>query len=210
MPPSTASMSEMYFTRQPQSASRPQSTLFTYRGQTLSFMTDSGVFSKGEMDKGTALLLDSLPEQMQGDILDMGCGWGAIGVTLAKAFPMAHLTMVDINLRALDLARENLSRNGATGLCVESDGVSALHGKTFDYVVTNPPIRAGKQKLYTLLLDAGKSLNPGGMLYLVIRKQQGAESCIRFLGNVFTRVEKVARSAGFWIVCASEWKGENE
>ena len=89
-------------------------------------------------------------------------------------------------------------------ICAESDGLSAFEGKTFDAVVTNPPIRAGKQVIYGMFADAAKHLTPGGALYLVIRKQQGAESCIRYLQSIYASVEKLDRSGGFWVIRASE------
>ena len=172
-------MNDHYYTRVPQSESKPVGCEYTYRGVRLSFQTDAGVFSKGEVDTGTRLLLEALPEEMSGDILDLGCGWGVIGISIAKKWPGARVTMADVNTRALDLSRENAKRNGAEVACVESDGMAALAGKTFDAVVTNPPIRAGKQVIYRMFADAAARLKPGGALYLVIRKQQGAESCMK-------------------------------
>ena len=94
-------------------------------------------------------------------------------------------------------------KNRAEVICAESDGLAAFEGKAFDAVVTNPPIRAGKQVIYKMFSDAAACLRPGGALYLVIRKQQGAESCIRYLQTVYAEVEKLDRSAGFWVLKAS-------
>ena len=193
-------MNDHYFTREPRSKSRPVECEYNYRGIRLSFRTDAGVFSKGEVDTGTRLLLEALPEEMGGEILDLGCGWGAIGISIAKKWPETNVTMADVNLRALDLSRENAKRNHAEVTCAESDGMAALKGKAFDAVVTNPPIRAGKQVIYGMFADAAKSLNPGGALYLVIRKQQGAESCMKYLQTIFDSVEKLDKSGGFWVL----------
>ena len=195
-------MNDQYYTREPRSESRPQDCAWTYRGNAMTFRTDAGVFSKGEVDTGTALLLEALPEKMSGEILDLGCGWGVIGVSIARTWPEARVTMADVNLRALELARGNAERNGAAAECIESDGMSALRGRMFDAVVTNPPIRAGKQVIYQMFADAAAQLKPGGCLYLVIRKQQGAESCIRYLSTLFSGVEKLSRSGGFWVLRA--------
>ena len=197
-------MNDHYYTRDPQSASRPAECEFTYRGIDLTFQTDAGVFSRGEVDTGTRLLLEALPEDMGGEILDLGCGWGVIGISIARKWPEARVTMADINTRALDLSRENAKRNRAEVVCAESDGMAAFEGKTFDAVVTNPPIRAGKQVIYKMFADAARSLAPGGALYLVIRKQQGAESCIRYLQTLYASVEKLDRSGGFWVLKASK------
>ena len=198
-------MSNMYYEREPQSASREVPCVFSYRGNRLTFQTDAGVFSKGELDQGTRLLLDALPD-LTGDVLDLGCGWGAIGIAVKKAFPEVHMTMVDVNLRALGLCEKNARTNGTEVVCLESDGLKAVENMRFDAVITNPPIRAGKQKVYEMLSDAAKALKEDGALYLVIRKQQGAESCMRFLSEMFETVEKLDRSAGFWVIRAAEKK----
>ena len=142
-------MTDQYYTREPSSASRPVPCAFVYRGHGFRMETDAGVFSKGELDEGTRLLLDALPE-LRGDVLDLGCGWGAIGVALAKTNPGAVLTLADVNLRALRLAEANAAQAGVSVRILESDGFSALADERFDAVVTNPPIRAGKQVIYRM------------------------------------------------------------
>jgi 16S rRNA (guanine1207-N2)-methyltransferase len=196
-------MNDHYYTRDPQSASRPAECEFTYRGIRLTFRTDAGVFSRGEVDTGTQVLLEALPEEMHGEILDLGCGWGVIGISIARKWPETRVTMADVNTRALELSRENAKRNRAEVICAESDGMEAFRGKAFDAVVTNPPIRAGKQVIYRMFADAAEALKPDGALYLVIRKQQGAESCIRYLQTIYASVEKLDRSGGFWVLKAS-------
>ena len=196
-------MNDHYYTRDPRSASRPAECAFTYRGIDLTFRTDAGVFSRGEVDTGTRVLLEALPEEMHGEILDLGCGWGVIGISIARKWPETRVTMADVNTRALELSRENAKRNRAEVICAESDGMAAFQGKTFDAVVTNPPIRAGKQVIYRMFADAAEALKPDGALYLVIRKQQGAESCIRYLQTIYASVEKLDRSGGFWVLKAS-------
>ena len=197
-------MNDHYYTRTPQSASRPAECTFSYRGIDLVFTTDAGVFSRGEVDTGTRLLLEALPEEMQGDILDLGCGWGIIGISIARKWPGSRVVMADVNTRALDLSRENAKRNRAEVVCVESDGMGALMERSFDAVVTNPPIRAGKQVIYKMFADAATRLKDGGALYLVIRKQQGAESCIKYLETIYGKVEKLDKSGGFWVLKASK------
>ena len=196
-------MNDHYYTRDPQSASHPVECEFTYRGIRLTFRTDAGVFSRGEVDTGTRVLLEALPEEMRGEILDLGCGWGVIGISIARKWPETRVTMADVNTRALELTRENAKRNRAEVICAESDGMAAFQGKAFDAVVTNPPIRAGKQVIYRMFADAAEALKPDGALYLVIRKQQGAESCIRYLQTIYASVEKLDRSGGFWVLKAS-------
>ena len=100
-------MNDHYYTRDPQSASRPAECEWNYRGIDLRFTTDAGVFSRGEVDTGTKVLLEALPEEMGGEILDLGCGWGVIGISIARKWPAAKVTMADVNTRALELSREN-------------------------------------------------------------------------------------------------------
>lgn len=196
-------MNDQYYTADPSSESKPVPCAFPYRGHGMNFMTDAGVFSKGELDQGTRLLLDALPA-LSGDVLDLGCGWGAIGVSLARANPGCRVVMADVNRRALQLSRDNLERNHTTAEVIESDGMANLMDRSFDAVVTNPPIRAGKQVIYKMFADAATHLNEDGALYLVIRKQQGAESCVKYLKTLFGQVEKLDKSGGFWVLKASE------
>lgn len=196
-------MNDQYYTADPTSESRPVPCAFPYRGHGMNFMTDAGVFSKGELDQGTRLLLDALPA-LSGDVLDLGCGWGAIGVSIARANPDCRVVMADVNRRALQLSRDNLERNHTAAEVIESDGMAQVLDRTFDAVITNPPIRAGKQVIYKMFADAAAHLNQGGALYLVIRKQQGAESCVKYLKTLFGQVEKLDKSGGFWVLKASE------
>ena len=201
-------MTEQYYAQDPSCASKPVPCRYDYRGAQLNCMTDAGVFSKGELDQGTRLLLDALPP-LSGEVLDLGCGWGAIGVALARVNPDAQITMADVNRRALSLAEENARHNGVNVRCVESDGMSALMDGRYRSVVTNPPIRAGKQVIYRMFADAARVLEPDGALYLVIRKQQGAESCMKYLKTLYGSVEKLDKSAGFWVLMASEPRRED-
>ena len=194
---------EQYFTSEPTTASAPVSCGFAWRGHLLSFATDTGVFSKGELDTGTRLLLDALPE-LSGSVLDAGCGWGPIGIAVAKHFPQTAVTMLDVNRRALALTERNAQTNGVAVRVVESDGLAAVQGERFDWVLTNPPIRAGKAVIYRMFADAAKLLNDGGSLILVIRKQQGAASCTDYLKTLFARVEVLDRSAGFRVLQAMQ------
>ncbi|HNW86636.1 MAG TPA: methyltransferase [Candidatus Limiplasma sp.] len=193
-------MPDHYFTPLPQSEHKPASYAFTYRGCALTFETDSGVFSRLEMDKGTETLLGALPTSVAGRVLDMGCGYGALGVCLARANPDCVLTMVDINERAVSLARENAKRNGVAAETLVSDGYAALAGRVFDLIVTNPPIRAGKRVIYRMFADGAAALAEGGAMVLVIRKQQGAPSAKAYLETLFKRVQVTDRSGGFWVL----------
>ena len=192
-------MADHYFTATPGSEHKPAAYPATYRGHTLTFTTDSGVFSRFQLDRGTQVLLEALPDGLQGTVLDMGCGTGALGVTLAKANPGVLLTMADINERAVSLAMSNASRNGVVAETLQSDGFAALQGRCFDLIVTNPPIRAGKQVIYRMFADGARALAQGGAMVLVIRKQQGAPSAKTYLQTLFAKVDVIARDTGYWV-----------
>ena len=193
-------MSEQYFTSVPESESRPFEFEAECLGQKLRFVCDSGVFSKGEIDEGTRILLGALPP-LKGRILDLGCGWGPVGIVLGKIYPSADIVMSDVNQRAVELSKLNMAKNAVkNAAALVSDGFENIDG-TFDCIITNPPIRAGKQVIYRLFDDAMKRLNQKGSLYIVIRRQQGAESALKHLGNA--RV--IEKHKGFWVI---EAKGE--
>ena len=192
-------MGEHYYTENPTSESRPAEAVFAYRGHELQLTTDSGVFSRGELDAGTRILLAALPEALPGSILDLGCGWGPVGISVGLENPDSDITFSDINLRALELAKKNAEKYGIRGTFIHSDGFASIDG-VFDSVITNPPIRAGKQVIYRMFADAATHLAPEGSLYLVIRKQQGAESALKYLKTIFGQVETVEKSGGFWVI----------
>ena len=171
-------------------------------GNELTFVTDAGVFSRDGLDRGTELLLEALPA-LSGRVLDLGCGWGAVGVALGRKYPDLELVMTDINARAVDLARRNLAQNGVRAQVLQGDGFDPVEGE-FDAIVTNPPIRAGKAVIYSLFERARAYLKPGGALYLVIRKQQGAPSALKFLREHYGEAEIIDRGSGFHVIRAMD------
>lgn len=191
--------SDHYYTASPASAHELRTFGFDFGGKTLSFTTDAGVFSKGHVDPGTLLLAASLPAGLAGRVLDLGCGWGALSVLMLSRFPQLSLVMSDVNSRALGLAGQNVRANGMQAEAVLSDGLERVEGQ-FDAVVTNPPIRAGKQVIYKMFADSRARLKEGGRLFLVIRKQQGAPSALKYLCTLFSSAEVIARDAGYWII----------
>ena len=197
-------MPDHYFTPLPQSEHKPARLAFSYRGHALVFDTDSGVFSRLQVDKGSELLLHTLPEALMGRVLDMGCGYGAIGLSVAKACPGCSVTLADINERAVALAEQNAKVNGLTLRTLVSDGFEALKEECFDWILLNPPIRAGKQVIYGMFADAARYLSPRGELWLVIRKQQGAPSAMEYLKGLFTQVQAVEKKGGYWILRCRE------
>ena len=153
-----------YYTSAPTSAHKPGEVSFDYRGHHLVFATDSGVFSRTELDRGTEVLINTLPETVQGAVLDMGCGYGVIGVAVGRHWPGCTVTMADVNQRACGLSEENARKNGVAARVIESDGYEKILGQSFDLILQNPPIRAGKAVIYQMFADAAGCLNPGGEL----------------------------------------------
>ena len=192
-------MPEHYYTSTPTSAHEARSFRAVFAGRVLAFDTDAGVFSKQHVDPGSELLCGALPEELSGDVLDMGCGWGAMTVLTLARFPKLNITMADVNERALSLAVANVEKNHMQARAVLSDGFERIEGM-FDAVITNPPIRAGKAVIYKMFEDAKAHLKPGGMLVLVIRKQQGAPSALKFLKTLYRKAEVIARDGGYWII----------
>ena len=194
-------MSDHYYTENPASAHDERRIVLSILGQELTFTTDAGVFSRDGLDRGTELLLEALPE-LTGRVLDLGCACGPAGRALGKKYPALGIVMTDINSRAVELARRNLAANGVKAEVVQGDGFQSVAGD-FDAIVTNPPIRAGKAVIYGLFAQARDRLRPGGALYLVIRKQQGAPSALKYLREIYAGAEVIERGSGFHVIRAA-------
>jgi len=195
-------MSEHYYSKNPKVESRPKEWSAELGGITLRFMTDAGVFSKGEVDFGSRLLVESfvLPE-IDGDILDVGCGYGPIGLTIAALHPERKVHMVDVNERALNLCMHNAKQNSVSNVLIySSDALSAVQGNNFAAILTNPPIRAGKETVFGFYKNSFDKLRIGGELWIVIQKKQGAPSTINYLNELFGNVETVIKKKGYLIL----------
>ena len=178
---------------------------FTLLGETYRFQSDLGIFSKDSLDDGTRLLLETIAQADLGlKILDLGCGVGPIGLILAHLDPKRHVSLTDVNLRALELAKKNAELLRVTSQ-VEIFASDVYHSidSTYDSIFTNPPIRAGKKVTYAIYDGAPSHLNRGGKLIQVIRKKQGAESAYRHLQGIFPQVEVVASHKGYQVIVAS-------
>ena len=162
--------------------------------------TDNGVFSKKGLDFGTRTLLETIDKlDISGSILDFGCGYGAIGIYLAKT-TKCDIDMIDINKRALNLAEKNAINNNVIVNIFESDIYSNVD-KKYDYIISNPPIRVGKIILYKILFEAKQYLNKNGKLIIVISKNQGAKSLVKDLESEYI-VEILEKNKGFYIISA--------
>jgi len=197
-------MSEHYYTKNPGVKSNPNKIVAELLGKQFQFTTDSGVFSKKEIDFGSKLLIESFEEpEVEGDIVDAGCGYGPIGISLASEFPNRRFYMLDVNERATELSTNNAIKNRVHNVIVmESDQLSAVKGSVFASVLTNPPIRAGKDVVHGILEDAYEVLKEHGTLWVVIQKKQGAPSAVTKLEEMFKQVETVVKKKGYYILKA--------
>ncbi|WP_077615893.1 class I SAM-dependent methyltransferase [Caenibacillus caldisaponilyticus] len=195
-------MKEHYFSQTPQSESRPRELDVEVGGVRLSLRTDRGVFSKDAVDYGSRLLIETfVPPETDGPLLDIGCGYGVIGLAVAKRYPNRPLVMADINERAVSLADFNARQNGVEADVYQSDLYENVTGH-FAAILSNPPIRAGKKVVHDLFAGARDRLLTGGELWVVIQKKQGAPSALKKLQELYGDAEIVERSKGYHILRA--------
>ena len=192
---------EHYYTSDPSVESEEREIEYEIAGHHFKFMTDNGVFSKNHVDIATSFMLKTIFEEIKGDVLDVGCGYGVIGITVAKNPNVTSVTMLDVNRRALNLTKRNSEKNKVIQKVqiVESDGFEKVSEK-YDTIITNPPIRAGKTVIYKMYEDAKEHLKDGGVLYLVINKKHGAPSTITFLNTLFGNCEVLDKKTGFNVI----------
>jgi 16S rRNA (guanine1207-N2)-methyltransferase len=195
---------EHYFSEYPRARSRRSELRFLYRGSLLTFQVDSAVFASHGLDPGTALLIEALTVAPTDRVLDLGCGWGPIGIAAAKSAPQGHVVMTDVNRRAIGLARTNLALNAVRNAEVRSGRLFApVATESFEVIATNPPYHAGRPQILELLTEAPRHLVPGGRLIMVGKGSQG----IRFYQAWFEEnwsgpVEVLARGSGYRVLSA--------
>ena len=195
---------EHYYTNNPTTESREKTINSTIANENFKFYTDNGVFSKESVDFGTKTMLESFStEKENAQVADIGCGYGVISIFLAKKYPTFKFTMVDVNNRVLELSRKNIELNKIENEVevLESSSFDNVVG-TFDIVLTNPPIRAGKKIVHKIMTDSYEHLNAQGELWVVIQKKQGMASCKKLLEDTFSMVEVVTKNKGYYILKA--------
>lgn len=188
----------MYYAENPDAAHDIHELRVDLLGEKMIFLTDAGVFSKKMVDFGSQLLLKCLEVNQGETVLDVGCGYGPLGLSLAKAYGV-QATMVDINNRALDLARQNAERNKVEATIFQSNIYEQVKGN-FEHVISNPPIRAGKQVVHEIIEKSKDFLEAGGDLTIVIQKKQGAPSAKSKMEEVFGNCEIVKKDKGYYIL----------
>ena len=199
-------MNEHYYTKRPVSKPRLGLLRCRLRGHEFEFLTSSGVFSYRRIDAGTRLLIESMELPEAGAALDLGCGYGPIGIVAAKLRPRLQVWMTDINQRAIALAEKNASRNGVENVhVIEGPLYEPVGGLAFDVILTNPPISAGIRKAVELIIEgATRHLRLGGSLQLVVRTTKGGRNLSMLLERYFGGFEVTARRSGYRVLKA-EW-----
>ncbi len=176
---------------------------FNFDNKDFSIYSDNGVFSKDRFDYGTRVLLNSVDvDKLFGNVLDLGCGLGVVGIILGTFNKGINIDMVDINERAIDLAKNNLVLNNVKANVFVSDIYSNIDNK-YDFIITNPPIRAGKNVIRGFLLGSYDYLKDDGILYFVIRKDHGVKSMIKELSVKFN-TSIVNKDKGFYVVLCTK------
>ena len=191
-------MTKMYFAENPDAEHDIHELKVQLLGQKMTFLTDAGVFSKKMIDYGSQALLKCLDFHKQESVLDVGCGYGTLGLTLIKAKEV-KATLVDINQRALDLARQNADRNQVLATIFQSNIYQNVEGR-FHHIISNPPIRAGKQIVHEVITGSYTHLLDGGDLTIVIQKKQGAPSAKAKMEDVFGNCEILKKDKGYYIL----------
>lgn len=195
-----------YFQNDPNLASNLHKISFSVNEIHMSLWTDNGVFSKSRVDEGSlAFLKVILPLKLRGRILDLGCGYGTIGLTIAISSPEARVDLADINTRALALCEKNAHELGLSQrvTILQSDIYENIEGP-YDSIVVNPPIRAGKRVTYAMYEGAKQRLIDGGSLFIVIRKAQGGPSASAYIESLFGNITLLKRDKGYYIYQAKK------
>ena len=198
-----------YYDSVPDTPSERRTIEYRANGMNFRFVTDTNVFSRSEIDKGSDLLINSVIEDIKergakkGErLLDLGCGYGPVGIVMKSVFMAFEVTQVDVNSRAVELSKENAERNNVKmKKCVQSDVLSALgDDEIFDIVMTNPPVRAGKQTVFAFYDQAYEHMASGASIYAVLQRKQGAPSTEKKLMELFGNCETVAISGGYRVM----------
>lgn len=190
--------SDHYFSPNPRASGGRRTLSVTLRGQQLSLTTEAGVFSRRRVDSGTRLLIDKMEVNPADSVLDLGCGYGVVGLVAARLAPQGYVTLVDVNQRAVDLARVNLRANGIENAeVIPGDGFASVVGRRFNIIALNPPIRAGFAVIHRLISESIEHLHEGGRFYLVGRTKQGVIRLAAKIDEVFGSAEEIAKGGGY-------------
>ncbi len=194
-------MGEHYSTRRPTSVHRAGSVSLTVRGRELRLRTDAGVFSRGGIDRGTELLLEAMEIGPCESVLDLGCGYGVLGIAAAKLSDGGRVILTDVNERAAGLAKANLKANAVANAEVRvGDLYEPVRDLAFDHIVCNPPLRAGRVVVDRIVAEAPSHLLDGGRLWLVARTRQGADALRGRMARAFGNATIIRRGSGYKVL----------
>ena len=196
-------MSDHYYTNKPTTQSKESTWSYTLLGIPFRFTSDAGVFSKSTVDFGSRLLIETVDFQPLpvGNLLDVGCGYGPVGLSFAKNQPDRMVEMIDINERAVHLSKVNAALNKVENVSIHTSNLyTTVEGKEFSLIVSNPPIRAGKKVVHEILTGAYPLLRQGGQLIIVIQKKQGAPSALNKMEETFGNAKVLTKDKGYWII----------
>ncbi|UMT81107.1 class I SAM-dependent methyltransferase [Staphylococcus roterodami] len=194
-----------YYDEDPSVSSNEQRIQYQVNQHLIHLITDNGVFSKDRVDYGSDVLIQTFlkthPPGPSKRIADVGCGYGPIGLMIAKVSPHHTITMLDVNHRALALVEKNKKLNDIDNVIAkESDALSAVENESLDFVLTNPPIRAGKETVHRIFEQAFNKLDANGELFVVIQKKQGMPSAKKKMEVLFGNVEVLNKDKGYYIL----------
>ena len=194
-------MADHYFSRRPRAPHREETIRAVLQGRSVILQTDAGVFAREAVDRGTELLAESLALRPDAHVLDLGCGYGVLGILAAMLAANGRVVMTDVNERAVDLAARNARTNAVPHAEARLGAFyEPVAGEAFDAIVCNPPIRAGKDVVFRIVDGAPARLRPGGALWLVARTRQGARSIEKHMVATFGNCETVARGSGYRVL----------
>lgn len=193
-----------YFSEKQDTEFKPYHIDINVAGMEFSLFSAAGVFSKDELDVGSRLLIEVADVKDGSSVLDLGCGYGVVGISIAKLHKDIALTMADVNERAVELAKMNARERGIKTICVKSNIYDGLIGKKFDCILLNPPQTAGKEICIAMIEQAKDHLNIGGSLQIVARKNKGGSTLAKVMEDAFGNVSVLGRKSGFFV-----WKSVN-
>ena len=194
-----------YFSEKPEIKSEKKRIKYTIQNKKFEFITDNGVFSKSKVDFGTDLMLNEFLKKNRGlevekiKILDIGCGYGVVSVILKSFYPEISITLSDVNERALKLSEENLKKYGINDYYIIKSSAFEKITEKFDVILSNPPIRAGKDIIFKIYSEAYEHLNENGQFYCVIQTKHGAKSTQKKLMEIFGNCDTVTIDGGYRI-----------
>jgi 16S rRNA (guanine1207-N2)-methyltransferase len=191
-----------YYSEKQDSKLRLKKIFFNIGSLRLSFITGSGTFSINKVDRGSEVLIEYARIDENKRVLDIGAGYGAIGISVAILNPSCTIMMSEINERAAELTKENIKLNKVSNAVIVRGNLFDKVEGNFDYVLSNPPQSAGKDICFQIIEGAKARLNPGGILYLVARKNKGGDTLSAKMQEVFGNLEVLAKKSGYWVYCS--------